>query len=250
MFRILSVTLALGFCGQPTSAAEHSGSVIRPQKVNARVKGCDISAPGKYHARVGDLIELEYSFPVTPLTFPRKVDRKWDKGAVCPSVLGIRNLIVPKIIGTGTYLFYFEARHAGQGTATVVVDGLRYDYDFQVSNSIDQDTCRTVAEGRVGESGMSFLRHYRIEGSAEQMIVLRNSQSSLCGNTGAVATLLVNGQPLVWGDITEVDSTVQVRASPGDHVVAVVHAVPLMNEISCIRLGELSIELQSCDQSH
>jgi hypothetical protein len=60
------------------------------------------------------------------------VARETDRGAIYPSKLGIRNLIVPNMVGTGTYLFYFEARHEGSGKAFVVVDDVKYEYSFAV----------------------------------------------------------------------------------------------------------------------
>jgi len=39
---------------------------------------------------------------------------------------------------------------------------------------------------------------------------------------------------------------IRVKANPGDHVVAVVHTIPLFNGIVRIRLGELSFEWQEC----
>ena len=72
---------------------------------------------------------LEYTFPIVPTTIPKAVARETDRGAIYPSKLGIRNLIVPNMVGTGTYLFYFEARHEGSGKAFVVVDDVKYEYE-------------------------------------------------------------------------------------------------------------------------
>ncbi len=109
------------------------GNVIRPVKVAAKVEGCQVSKPGDYRATAGDLIELEYTFPVVPGAMPKDVAREWDKGAIYPSRLGIRSLIVPEMVGTGTYLFYFLAKHEGSGTAFVIVDGVKYEYKFEVA---------------------------------------------------------------------------------------------------------------------
>jgi hypothetical protein len=80
-------------------------------------------------------------------------------------------------------------------------------------------------------------------------MVLRNVSSSLCGNTGAVAMLAVNGEPVAQGDITKVGSSIQTPATigPGDVVVAIVHTLPNFKEIVCIRLGELNVVLDECD---
>jgi hypothetical protein len=135
MIRAVSVILMIGLLCGVAFAEMPRGNVIRPKKVDAKVKGCQVSEPGKYQATAGDLIELEYTFPIYPAAMPKKVDRKTDKGAIYTSKLGIRNLIVPKLIGTGTYVFCFEARLEGTGTAFVVIDDVKYEYSFKVSEA-------------------------------------------------------------------------------------------------------------------
>ena len=104
-----------------------------------------------------------------------------------------------------------------------------------------------VAEGGVGESGSSLLLTHRAAGEKAKLYVLRTVKTSLCGNTGAVAMLLVNGEPAAHGVITNSGSSIQAEAKPGDHIVVVVHAIPLSNDIICVRLGELSVELSAHD---
>ena len=107
--------------------------------------------------------------------------------------------------------------------------------------------CETVAEGGVGESGASALLHHQHCGDTPKMVVLRTTESSLCTNTGAIAALVVNGEPAATANITPVGATVETEAAPGDHVVAVVHTIPLFNDIVCVRLGELEFGLDLCD---
>ena len=133
MCRVIFAVLVMGLFCDVAFAQKIQGNVIRPKKVDAKVKGCQVSEPGNYQATAGDLIELEYTLPITPGTMPNVADRQWDKGAIYGSKLGIRRLIVPKMIGTGTYLFYFEARHEGSGTAIVVIDDVEYTYVFEVA---------------------------------------------------------------------------------------------------------------------
>ena len=132
-YRAISTMLVVGLLCSVALADEPKGNVIRPKKVDAKVKGCQVSEPGKYRATAGDLIELEYTFPIVPSAIPMKVDLETDKGAIYSSKLGIRNLIVPNMVGTGTYLFYFEAKHKGKGTAFVLIDDVKYEYGFEVS---------------------------------------------------------------------------------------------------------------------
>jgi hypothetical protein len=111
------------------------------------------------------------------------------------------------------------------------------------------DSCEAVAKGGVGESGASSFLLRRLTAKIPKIMVLRNVESSLCGNTGAVGMLVVNGKPVAQGNITEVGSSIKTPATvgPGDVVVAIVHTVPLFNEIICIRLGELSVVLDECN---
>ena len=107
--------------------------------------------------------------------------------------------------------------------------------------------CITVASGGVGESGANVLLHHVFTNKIRKLVVLRNVGSSLCGNTGAVAVLIIDGVLVAHGDITDVGRSIQGEVGPGNHVVAIVHTFPLFNEIVCVSLGELSVELDECD---
>ena len=111
------------------------------------------------------------------------------------------------------------------------------------------DSCVAVVKGGVGESGASSFLLHKVVAKIQKIMVLRNVDSSLCPNTGAVGMLAVNGKPVAQDDITKVGSSIQTpdTVRPGDVVVAIVHTVPLFNEIVCIRLGELSVVLDECD---
>lgn len=78
-------------------------------------------------------------------------------------------------------------------------------------------------------------------------MVVRNVETSLCGNTDAVAVLVVNGVPMAHGNISDHGHSIVEEARPGDHVVAIVHTIPLFNDIVCIRLGELEFTQESCE---
>lgn len=107
--------------------------------------------------------------------------------------------------------------------------------------------CHTVDSGSVGESGASHLLHHKVTGDRQIIMVVRRCESDLCGNTGAIALLAVNGVPRGLGDITREQSLIQVNANPGDRITAVVHTIPLFNGIVCTRLGELKFRLEQCD---
>jgi hypothetical protein len=114
-------------------------------------------------------------------------------------------------------------------------------------SSKSSSPCVEVAKGGVGESGASSLVVHPVSAKIAKLMVLRTVASSLCPNTGAVAILSVNGSVQASGTITAVGSSIQAEAGPGDWVAGIVHTVPLFNDISCIRLGELSYRLDECD---
>lgn len=107
--------------------------------------------------------------------------------------------------------------------------------------------CVAVGHGGVGESGASTFIAHQVKGKIQKLMVLRTTETSLCPNTGAVAVLVVNGSPKAYGNITAKGSSIQTTANPGEWVAAIVHTVPLFNDISCVRLGELCVQLDECD---
>jgi citrate lyase alpha subunit len=107
--------------------------------------------------------------------------------------------------------------------------------------------CIAVGKGSVGEPGPSASISHQVTGNTQKLMVLRTTDTSLCPDTGAVAVLVVNGNPVVNGNITALGSSIQTTADPGDWVDAIVHTVQLHNGIVCVRLGELSVQLDECD---
>ena len=107
--------------------------------------------------------------------------------------------------------------------------------------------CTVAGKGGVGESGATSMLYHRVTGKKEIVMVVRTVNTSLCPNTGAVAVLLVNGKSVAHAIITDLKSSIQTSAKPGDDVIALVHAFPLFNGIACIRLGELDFTLEQCD---
>jgi hypothetical protein len=107
--------------------------------------------------------------------------------------------------------------------------------------------CVAVGKGGVGESGASTLISHQVTGTIQKLMVLRTTDTSLCGDHAAIAVLVVDGNPVAQGNITAKGSSIQATANPGQWVAAIVYAVPLHNGIVCVRLGELSVQLDQCD---
>lgn len=105
----------------------------------------------------------------------------------------------------------------------------------------------TVGKGGVGESGASSFVHHKATGRTDINVKVQNDKTSLCPNTGAIAVVAVNGEPVKFGNLTKSESSIAVAVKPGDNVIVVVHTIPLFNEIACIRLGELDFSLEQRD---
>ncbi len=112
--------------------------------------------------------------------------------------------------------------------------------------SYDTEKCTTVAQGGVGESGASTLLVHQFNEKIRKRFVLKTVETSLCPNTGAIGVLVVSGQPMANANLTTDGSAIETEVAPGETVIAIVHTIPLFNEINCIRLGELTVELLDC----
>ena len=139
MFRKLAVVCVMtAFAwSSGTSLADDAGAakrgwVFRPVTVKAKVPGCMVAKPGRYAIKVGELIELDYIYPVTPEATPTKVDFALQlKGVIVPSPLGIR-YIDTTLIGTQTIGVFFEAKKTGAEQVELIIDDATYVYNFKV----------------------------------------------------------------------------------------------------------------------
>ena len=112
------------------------GNTIRPMLDDAKVPGCKIAKPGSYDVKVGDLVELEYTYPIRPNAPPKDVGFKQPvqtDGSLKPSPLGIRSVVTPKLVGAGRIAFYFEGATEGETSVTLLIDNDEYVYKFKVS---------------------------------------------------------------------------------------------------------------------
>jgi len=138
------VVFAMGFHfvpndahGQPSYPLPES-TLYRPAKKPAKVVGAEVSRPGDHEVYVGDMIELEYTYPVTPSTIPKEIAlMDGFEGYVLPSecgwVQGVRN----ELVGSQTIVFSYVAKKPGTEEvwfAIVGPDGSdhSYAYNFKV----------------------------------------------------------------------------------------------------------------------
>ena len=52
-------------------------------------------------------------------------------GLACAKIR-ILGKATPKLVGTGTIAFYFDAKKEGEDTVTLMIDGAEYTYKFKV----------------------------------------------------------------------------------------------------------------------
>lgn len=132
LFHVLAVLTAFLCVGADFPAGLIDGTVLRPVQVDAQVKGCKVSKPGEYTVTVGDLIEIEYTFPVTPETTPKRFEVGIGIGEeVKSSPLGIRRLD-NGLLGTRTIVLFLTAVEEGKGGASMNIDKATYSYQFNV----------------------------------------------------------------------------------------------------------------------
>jgi hypothetical protein len=128
------------------------GVTVRPMQDKAKVEGCKIAIPAEYEVTVGDLIELDYTYPVIPVAIPNNVNYKQTlTEAVGKSPLGFRRVTTPKMVGTGTIAFYFDAKKVGEETVTLIIDEAEYAYKFKVVASTEE--AKTVSIPIANETG-------------------------------------------------------------------------------------------------
>jgi hypothetical protein len=142
-FLVLTVYLTV-----QAQAQSGSTNIIRPPLAKSRVEGSQIAKPGSYSAKVGDLLELEYSYPVIPEAMPTKLDAKSSDSTVLSSDSDVKTVVVPGLMGAGKKAFWFSAKSPGKCTITLSIDGNQYVYSISVENgeedSTKPDLCRAV----------------------------------------------------------------------------------------------------------
>lgn len=133
-----------------------------------------------------------------------------------------------------------QAMRRGPNIVGLALDG------NEPSSKLD-GLCSVVGMGGVGESGATaILLHQVASEGGDKVMVLKTVSSSLCPNQGAIASLIVDGVPVGTKAMSEIGSSIQATAAPGSNIAAISHMVPLFNRVTCVRLGELILELREC----
>lgn len=122
--------------------------IVRPMQVDAKVGGTQIAKPGSYTVAVGDLLELEYSYPVVPAAMPKELNSKSSDADVLAGDSAPKNVVVPGLMGAGKKAFCFHTLAPGNSTVTLNIDGNEYQYSITVERSggdtTEPELCKAV----------------------------------------------------------------------------------------------------------
>lgn len=115
--------------------------------------------------------------------------------------------------------------------------------------STTQSSGKIVGKGILGEEGKTVTIEYNFEPEIKiaRLMIVKTVKTDLCANTGAFAFLFINGQEVSNGSITELNSSIQAEAKPGDKIAVFATLYPQFNDIACVRLGNLNLNLIEID---
>ena len=119
----------------PVFAQDTSTSIVRPLMVDGKVGGAQIAKPGNYRVTVGDLLELEYSYPVVPAAMPKELNSTSSDSNVLSAEGNAKTVVVPGLMGAGKKAFCFRATNAGTSNVTIMIDGNEYQYSVTVDRA-------------------------------------------------------------------------------------------------------------------
>jgi hypothetical protein len=134
-FAVLLIVLisVAGFGNQVQG--QQNPSIVRPLLVDAKVDGTQIAKQGDYRVAVGDLLELQYSYPVIPAAIPKQLSSTSSEGDVLSSDGNAKTVVVPGLMGAGYKAFCFRAMKVGTANVTIAIDGHDYQYSVTVENT-------------------------------------------------------------------------------------------------------------------
>ena len=146
---ILTLIAAIAaFTSVPLLAQDTSPSIVRPHKVEAKIGGAQIAKPGSYTVSVGDSLELEYSYSVTPQAMPKKLGFKTsESGALDTTKLVVKSVVAPGLMGAGSKAFCFDAVSPGTETIALNIDGNEYSYSITVEGPANDTANPELCQG-------------------------------------------------------------------------------------------------------
>jgi len=177
---ILSVVLTVIFStGGQSYSQSGSNSILRPHLVDSNVSGAKISKTGDYVVQVGELIQIEYSYPVSPRFSPKEIKFQLTGMAIKTIGSEAKN-VSTRLMGSGRKSLCMEATKPGTSKLKLLIDENCYEYDFVVKG---KRTASALCKG--------FLSAIQFKG---QVFVFGNGVHP----TGGYETFIEKSKVAVW----------------------------------------------------
>ena len=133
--RFIVCAAMVALFSNPAFAQDISTSIARPLMVDGKVGGTQIAKPGNYRITAGDLLELEYTYPVVPAAMPKELNSTSTDSNVLSADGNAKTVVVPGLMGAGKKAFCFRATKAGTSNVTIKIDGNEYQYSITVDRA-------------------------------------------------------------------------------------------------------------------
>ena len=217
----------------PLSAQDKTPAIIRPFMVESKVAGAEIAKPGAYTVSVGDVLELEYSYSVTPQAIPKKLDSTIsESGALSTTDVVVKNIVVPGLAGNSATAFCFRAIEAGTESITLFIDGNEYHYSIAVERAgkvsepkLCKGACSAIQfkdKVYIFANGVHPTAGYETYFQKAAIAIWPPQHSLICAKPlGNVAQVLSPFSVQTSFDATEPVASVVVNDSCGKHTVKV-----------------------------
>jgi hypothetical protein len=104
----------------PASGAEDGESFVKRTVTRIEKNGNNATQQDKVKVKVGDGVEIEWSYPVVPGAIPRDAGGKSDGTAM--KFVEVVRVVRPKLVGSGKLAAVFKAEKEGKATLTFTVE--------------------------------------------------------------------------------------------------------------------------------
>jgi hypothetical protein len=116
-----------------SSSPKINGCLLRIPTSDAEVPGQWVSVPGTFDIRKNTLIEIDFSYAATPDSSPNSIEtlKVNRNGVIKRHALGTRKANCGNL-GALHLVFFFKSKKCGNETIILLVDGISYEYHFNV----------------------------------------------------------------------------------------------------------------------
>jgi hypothetical protein len=104
----------------PASRADDGEPFVKRTVTRVEKNGNNANQHDKVKVKVGDAVEIEWSYPVVPGAIPRDASGKSDGEAM--KFVEVVRVVRPKLVGSGKLAAVFRAEREGTATLTFTVE--------------------------------------------------------------------------------------------------------------------------------